>query len=244
MPTATANPYSAPDAALETHSDAATYDPAIFSFKGRIGRMRYLAYGMGLMMLVSILAGVLAGVMIPVLGATGDTGGIIGIAVMGLVYAGVLVIAVMFGKRRLNDLNRSGWWYLVGYCHLRQGMRTFRVDRIRDIALREESFRRPEGFDVQAYLEGMFADQPVVQATLHFVPEAAHLALTNASDWEIVQENPDGSVDVQIRAPDLYWLASLVLSFSTWVTVLDPPELRALVREWALGTAALYQDDP
>ncbi len=138
---------------------------------------------------------------------------------------------------------RSGWWYLVGYCHLRQGMRTFRVDRIRELALRDESFRTPEDFDVQAYLEGMFADQPGVQATLQFVPEAAHIALANLADWESVQENPDGGIDVTLSAPDLYWLASLVLGFSTWVTVLDPPELRALVREWALGTAALYQDE-
>lgn len=137
---------------------------------------------------------------------------------------------------------RSGWWYLVGYCHLRQGMRTFRVDRIRDIALRDESFRMPEDFDVHAYLDRMFADQPVVQATLHFVPEAAHIALANLADWDAYQENPDGSTDVTLSAPDLYWLASTVLGFSTWVTVLDPPELGALVREWALGTAALYAE--
>ena len=31
-------------------------------------------------------------------------------AVMAFYYAGVIVLAVMFGKRRLNDLNRSGWW--------------------------------------------------------------------------------------------------------------------------------------
>ena len=138
---------------------------------------------------------------------------------------------------------RSGWWYLVGYCHLRQGMRTFRVDRIRDIALRAEPFHRPADFDVQAYLDGMFADQAVVQATLHFVPEAAHIALANLADWDSYQENPDGSIEVTLSAPDLYWLASTVLGFSTLVEVLDPPDLRALVRQWALGTAALYQDE-
>jgi predicted DNA-binding transcriptional regulator YafY len=61
-------------------------------------------------------------------------------------------------------------------------------------------------------------------------------------EWESVQENPDGSVEVILAAPDLYWLSSMVLSFGAWVTVLDPPELCALVREWAIETAALYQD--
>ena len=76
---------------------------------------------------------------------------------------------------------------------------------------------------------------------MRFTPEAAHIALTNLSGWESCQENPDGSVDVTILASDLNWMASLVLSFSAWVTVLEPPELRALVREWALATASLYE---
>ena len=112
---ATANPYTAPDAELETGAEANFYSPTIFSFKGRIGRMRYLVYGMGIMMLFSMVAGVLAAVMIPASGAGGEGVGIVGMAFLALIYAGVLVVAVMFGKRRLNDLNRSGWWYLLTF---------------------------------------------------------------------------------------------------------------------------------
>ena len=112
---ATANPYTAPDAELGTGVETSTYEPSIFSFKGRIGRMRYLAYGMSIMMLASMAIGFLAAIMLPAAGASGDTGGIIGMAVMGLGYFGILVLAVMFGKRRLNDLNRSGWWYLLTF---------------------------------------------------------------------------------------------------------------------------------
>ncbi len=31
-------------------------------------------------------------------------------------------------------VHRWGWWYVVGYCHLRQAMRSFRVDRIVELA--------------------------------------------------------------------------------------------------------------
>jgi predicted DNA-binding transcriptional regulator YafY len=136
---------------------------------------------------------------------------------------------------------RSGWWYLVGYCQLRQALRTFRVDRIRQLELLSQPFQMPEDFNVHTYLDEMFKDQPMVEAHLRFTPEAAHIALTNLSGWESYQENPDGSVDVVMLASELNWLASLVLSFSAWVTVLQPPELRALVREWALATASLYE---
>jgi predicted DNA-binding transcriptional regulator YafY len=139
---------------------------------------------------------------------------------------------------------RSGWWYLVGYCQLRQALRTFRVDRIRQLEILSEPFQIPKDFNVHAYLDEMFADQPQIRARLRFAPEAAHIARTNLTGWESWQENPDDSVEVIIVATDLNWLASFVLSFSTWVTVLDPPELRALVREWALATASLYEDSP
>jgi predicted DNA-binding transcriptional regulator YafY len=139
---------------------------------------------------------------------------------------------------------RSGWWYLVAFCHLRQSLRTFRVDRIRKLVLRSKTFQKPEDFDVHIYLDSNFKDQPVVQARLRFVPQAAHIALSNMTGWDIADQNPEGapegSVDVILTAPDLNWLASMVISFAAWVTVIDPPELRDLVRDWALATAAQY----
>jgi predicted DNA-binding transcriptional regulator YafY len=139
-------------------------------------------------------------------------------------------------------VHRSGWWYLVGYCHLRQGVRTFRVDRIQNLEILSQTFEMPDDFDIHAYLKSEFADQPVVRATLRFTPEGAHIAKSNVSGWESLQENPDGSVDVILSAPYLPWLASMTMSFSTFVTVLDPPELRDMVREWAQAVVEQYSN--
>ena len=40
----------------------------------------------------------------------------------------------------------SGRWYAVGYCHLRQDTRVFRLDRIRALEVREERFTPPAHF--------------------------------------------------------------------------------------------------
>lgn len=105
-----ANPYSAPDAELDTGQEA-LYQPKIFSFSGRIGRMRYLAYGVGLNIL-------LMAAMIPLGGLSATMGGeagmsMIGMLLIGIFYLATIVISIMFAKRRLNDLNRSGWWFLL-----------------------------------------------------------------------------------------------------------------------------------
>ncbi len=140
-------------------------------------------------------------------------------------------------------VHRNGWWYLVGFCHMREALRTFRVDRILQLELLAEAFQMPEEFNIREYLEAEFQDQPMVRAKLRFVSDAAHIVKSNLSNWESFHERPDGSMDVVVAAPDLYWLASMVLGFAQWVTVLEPPELRTLVKEWALETANLYQDD-
>jgi len=138
-------------------------------------------------------------------------------------------------------VHRSGWWYLVGYCHLRNAPRTFRVDRIQSLELLSQTFPPPDDFDVHAYLEREFADQPVVHAKLRFKAEGAYLAKGNIVPWESLTENPDGSIDVVLSAPDLPWLASMTISFANWVTVLDPPELREMVRDWARSVVELYK---
>ena len=106
-----ANPYTAPDAMLDSGQDDDVYQPSIFSFKGRLGRMRYVAYNFGLNLLIMVIA-------MPLMGGTAFMGGGADIgAVAGIVYLLInvvaIVISVMFGKRRLNDLNRSGWWMLL-----------------------------------------------------------------------------------------------------------------------------------
>jgi predicted DNA-binding transcriptional regulator YafY len=135
---------------------------------------------------------------------------------------------------------RSGWWYLVGFCHLRQALRTFRIDRVQSLKLAEDNFKLPSDFDVHDYFLRSLEDQPLKRARLRFVPDAAQLA-SGLPGYQSSLELPDGSLEVVITAPDLSWLASLVLSFTTWATVLEPPELRDMVRDWAQATADQYQ---
>jgi predicted DNA-binding transcriptional regulator YafY len=137
-------------------------------------------------------------------------------------------------------VHRSGWWYLVGYCHLRNEPRTFRVDRIQSLEILSQTFQPPDDFDIHAYLDDEFADQPVVHAKLRFSAKGAHVARSNVAGWNSLEENPDGSVDVVLSAPDLTWLASMTISFANLVTVLEPPELREMVREWARSVVEMY----
>lgn len=52
----------------------------------------------------------------------------------------------------------SGLWYVHGWCHLRKGTRTFRVDRIRRLDVLPRQFDPPAGFDVQEAVMRSIAD--------------------------------------------------------------------------------------
>lgn len=106
------NPYSAPGAALSGMAGShETYEPKLFAMKGRIGRLRYIAYLFG----ISILNMVPVMVIMGVLGATGMFAGspdaMAGVSM--LFYIPLMVFSFVLAKRRFNDANRSGWLALL-----------------------------------------------------------------------------------------------------------------------------------
>jgi predicted DNA-binding transcriptional regulator YafY len=137
-------------------------------------------------------------------------------------------------------VHRWGWWYAIGYCHMRGEMRTFRVDRIDALALTAQNFQIPDDFNIQAYLANEWKSQPQVHVTMRFAPEGAHVARYNRASWSTMEDQPDGSVIVTLTVPDLRWAASNALIYGPWVTVLEPGELRHLVAEWAQAIADRY----
>jgi predicted DNA-binding transcriptional regulator YafY len=47
---------------------------------------------------------------------------------------------------------RWGWWYALGYCHLREEIRWFRLDRIQSYKLLDEEFSKPADFNLERFL--------------------------------------------------------------------------------------------
>jgi predicted DNA-binding transcriptional regulator YafY len=57
-------------------------------------------------------------------------------------------------------VHREGYWYAVGHCHLRGGMRLFRLNRVLEAEMLEETFARPEGLDSPEAWIGAVANSP------------------------------------------------------------------------------------
>lgn len=98
------SPYAAPRSAVSEPLPAFG-TLRVFTTDGRIGRLRYLAWS-----LVLLLA---MGVLFAVAGALMTASTTLGFVLMGLVGLLTLGLSVMIGVQRLHDLGWSGWWYLL-----------------------------------------------------------------------------------------------------------------------------------
>ena len=107
------NPYKTPEAS-EVIDNLQTYKPRIFTTKGRIGRLRYLAYSMIYNIIIMFLMGIVSAILVP-MAAGGEQGGstIVMSIIMVLLYLPLIATFFIVARRRLHDLNHSGWLSLL-----------------------------------------------------------------------------------------------------------------------------------
>lgn len=124
-------------------------------------------------------------------------------------------------------------WYLDAYCHARNGLRSFAVERIHQAQMLKQAARNvPEkqldGHFAAAY--GIFAGTPAHTAVLRFTPERARWVAEE--QWHPQQEGrflEDGSYELQIPYSDPRELVMDILKYGPDVEVLGPEELRVVV---------------
>jgi predicted DNA-binding transcriptional regulator YafY len=131
-------------------------------------------------------------------------------------------------------------WYLDAWCHLRQDLRSFAVDAIREAVILEEKAREVRESELDEVLSsgyGIFSGREVDWAKLRFTPERARWVATE--QWHPQQRSRfevDGSYLLELPYSDPRELVMDILRHGPDVEVLAPEDLRCTVRE-ALGTA-------
>jgi predicted DNA-binding transcriptional regulator YafY len=128
----------------------------------------------------------------------------------------------------------SGRWYLAAYDHLRDDLRTFRVDRMLRVRLSNEvAVDRPQDFDAVSYVRTSLARVPwgwEVEVVLELPVDEA-LRRVPATLAELADE--DGLTVLCMRADSLDWAASFLAGLGCDFTIRGPAELRASVRALA-----------
>ncbi|MFP5283518.1 MAG: helix-turn-helix transcriptional regulator, partial [Actinomycetes bacterium] len=126
----------------------------------------------------------------------------------------------------------EGYGYLDAWCHLVQGLRTFRLDRIAAVEVAETDSEPHPGIALRDLSGGWFdalKDAPLV--TLELAPAAAWVA--EYYPTESVTPLTDGRLQVVLRVSDAAWLRGLLLRLAGGARVLEPVEAGESAREAA-----------
>jgi predicted DNA-binding transcriptional regulator YafY len=141
----------------------------------------------------------------------------------------------------LKEVNNS--WYLIGLNE--QGeLRNYGLDRLENLQLSQETFKKPSGLDLHAHYRHVFGifnnpNAPVEQVLLRFAPQRGHYLKAKPlhPSQEVLEDSEEGltlSLSVKINAE----LIGELLSFGDQVSILQPQTLKAQVRELLLRMLA------
>lgn len=129
-------------------------------------------------------------------------------------------------------VHRYGRWYLVGYCHLRDDLRVFRLDHIISASALADTFTPPP-VDALAAVERSIALVPwhwEFQVIAHLAPEEVGLRLTPTI--AIRHPHARGTL-LHGFAKNLAPLAYTLAGLDCPIEIIEPPELRTAMLELA-----------
>src|SRR5215469_7969329 len=122
-------------------------------------------------------------------------------------------------------VHMDGRWYVVGHCRMREALRTFRLDRVSELEISDQTFERPAGFDAKAYLQRsmpfvqagfsieVWLDLPIDKVKSHFDPH------------RIMMEDETGGTTLRCARENLEPFAAMLLTLGCSIVLRQPKEL-------------------
>lgn len=125
-------------------------------------------------------------------------------------------------------------WYIPAYCHLRDDLRLFRLDRVRSVSPTNQNFSPPADFDptrfvldALAQLPGTYTFEILLHAPLSTVETVISPGLAS------LESTGNGMTLMRCYSDNPYWLARYLVGQEIPFTILATDELRAALHTLA-----------
>ena len=144
----------------------------------------------------------------------------------------------------LIDIYRGSNPYVIAFCNKRQDFRDFRIDRIKELKVLDESFDRDPNFNAEEYLANRFQYErgnQVSSVSIWFDPVTA--PFIRERRWhptQTIEEHTDGSLILCMEIPSLNELKRWLLGYGKGAIALEPPELVEMIKTEVEQLQKLY----
>lgn len=137
---------------------------------------------------------------------------------------------------------QDNYYYLIGYSYEHKEIRHYRVDRMREIMLTKESFKKDTQFDIQTYtkkLVNMFSgeDETVM---IRFHNEAVNIVIDYFGQDVHLEKESDEYFIMKHRTKVSEGLLSWILSRGSSAEVLEPKHLVEKIKERLVDMNNIY----
>ena len=136
-------------------------------------------------------------------------------------------------------------WYVLGLSSLHKSVRTFNLNRIRELKISSKCFVDDEKFDVHDYLGrawSMIPEGRIYNIKLRFGAKVAkNVAEVQWHSTQKVTHNSDGSATVEFRVDGLGEISWWILGYGDQVRVLAPKALRRRISQVAKNMVELNE---
>lgn len=152
--------------------------------------------------------------------------------------------------RRIDPYGILYWnnkWYVVGYCHIRNEIRSFRAERILRLTPTQTPFQRPEAFSTREFFLRHLLPDPDAQSKLVKVviggrPEALDDLCGHWFLGHHLKEKTESQAVFLLDERAVHdYVPNFLLSYGTAVQVMEPQSLKKRLTAVALELAEYYR---
>ena len=127
----------------------------------------------------------------------------------------------------------AGCWYMIGYCHLRENVRAFRLDRMIQVKIQPSQFEGPVHFDCVDYLLHSFGTSvPIWEIEVCFQLHLSEIQKKILTAYGSLEEHVNGII-YRSHVDDLADTARFLVDLRCPFVVSRPPELQTALHQLA-----------
>ncbi len=123
-------------------------------------------------------------------------------------------------------------WHLIGWCHLRNGYRDFRVSRIQNLQILDKTFEPETHPSLQEYMQTMINSSELQEVVVRYTKSAArHLGNQKYYYGYVREEVQEDHVLMYYVTSSLEYFGRWLLMYTNHVTVESPEALATVMKE-------------
>ena len=133
-------------------------------------------------------------------------------------------------------------WHLIAYCKLRQAYRDFRLDRIRELEISNETYNKKLDKAFDDYLEREKEQHQYFEIEIK-ISEPLSLEIQESKYWYgfLNEEKKGSKITMKFLNPDLNGFAKWILTMSAKVEIVFPIGLNTILLEMIQNICEKYQ---